>query len=126
MIERDTAIQRLLPAASPFSRNTFTSLDNIMTRTMTFVLGATALLALSACVEETAVTASPSLAEQMCLRDVSAATNNGDVVLLESSFSEAGTEVIVGVGPDRARWRCIGYADGTTAGIESLVDEGSL
>lgn len=96
-----------------------------MTRTMTFVLGAAALVALSACVEETS-TATPSLAEQMCLRDVSAATNNGDVVMLESNFSEAGTEVIVGVGPDRARWQCIGYADGTTAGIQSLVDEGSL
>jgi hypothetical protein len=92
---------------------------------MTFVLGAAALVALSACVEETS-TGTPSLAEQMCLRDVSAATNNGDVVMLESNFSEAGTEVIVGVGPDRARWQCIGYADGTTAGIQSLVDEGSL
>jgi hypothetical protein len=125
MTDGITAIQRPLPAAVQFDRNCLTSLENIMTRTMTFVLGATALVALSACVEETS-TATPSLAEQMCLRDVSAATNNGDVVMLESNFSEAGTEVIVGVGPDRARWQCIGYADGTTAGIQSLVDEGSL
>jgi hypothetical protein len=68
----------------------------------------------------------PSLAEQGCLRDVTRQTNNPEVVLISSSFSEAGTEVIVGVGPQRARWRCIGYADGTTAGIMSLTDEGAL
>lgn len=68
----------------------------------------------------------PSLAEQACLRDVTRTTNNPDVVLLESSASEAGTEVIVGVGPQRARWRCIGYKDGTTADIMSLTDEGRL
>jgi hypothetical protein len=125
MNDGNTALQRPLPAASRIDRNCFTSLDNIMTRTMTFVLGASALVALSACVEETSTT-TPSLAEQGCLRDVSATTNNGDVAILESNFSEAGTEVIVGVGPDRARWRCIGYSDGATAGIQSLVDEGSL
>ena len=47
-------------------------------------------------------------------------------VLLSSSFAEAGTEVIVGVGPQRARWRCIAYRDGSTAGIMSLADEGAL
>lgn len=68
----------------------------------------------------------PSMAEQACLRDVTRTTNNPDVVLLDSTFSEAGTEVIVGVGPQRARWRCIGYSDGTTTGITSLTDEGRL
>jgi hypothetical protein len=29
-------------------------------------------------------------------------TNNPDVVMFSSSYSEAGTEVIVGVGPQRA------------------------
>ncbi|NEV64482.1 hypothetical protein [Thiorhodococcus minor] len=71
-------------------------------------------------------TTMPSQAEQACLRDVTRTTNNPDVVLLDSSFSEAGTEVIVGVGPQRARWRCIAYRDGTTAGIQSLTDEGAL
>ena len=66
----------------------------------------------------------PSLAEQACLRDVTRTTNNPDVVLLDSSFSQASTEVIVGVGPQRARWRCIGYEDGTTTGIMSLTNEG--
>ncbi|SEJ86292.1 hypothetical protein SAMN05444007_1088 [Cribrihabitans marinus] len=34
--------------------------------------------------------------------------------------------VRVGVGEDRAPWQCIAYGDGTTAGIESLTDEGAL
>lgn len=73
-----------------------------------------------------AAAATPTAAEQACLRDVTKVTNNPDVTLLESSFSEAGTQVIVGVGPDRARWNCIAYNDGSTAGIESLTNEGSL
>ena len=68
----------------------------------------------------------PTAAEQACLRDVTTATNNPDVVLLGSTYSEAGTEVIVGVGEQKARWRCIAYRDGTTAGIMSLTDEGRL
>ena len=68
----------------------------------------------------------PSAAEQACLRDVTRTTNNPDVVLLGSTFSQAGTEVIVGVGEQRARWRCIAYSDGTTGGITSLTDEGRL
>ena len=98
------------------------------------VSAAAALLVLSGCTETTGGTRSssspapgtPSLAEQACLRDVTRQTNNPDVVMLSSSYSEAGTEVVVGVGPQRARWRCIGYRDGTTAGIMSLTDEGAL
>lgn len=93
---------------------------------------AAALFALAGCVESTGGTrpstdpSIPTRAEQGCLRDVTRTTNNPDVVLLSSSFSQAGTEVIVGVGPQRARWRCIGYEDGTTAGITSLTNEGRL
>lgn len=68
----------------------------------------------------------PNAAEQACLRDVTRTTNNPDVVLLGSEFSEAGTLVRVGVGPNRAPWQCIAYSDGTTAGIQSLTNEGSL
>ena len=93
-----------------------------------------ALLGLAGCTETTgdtrasapAAAGTPTPAEQACLRDVTRTTNNPDVALLSSSFSEAGTEVIVGVGPQRARWRCIAYRDGSTAGIESLTDEGAL
>ena len=86
-------------------------------------------LLLAGCAEdtgETVTSGTPSPAEQACLRDVTATTNNPDVTLVSSSFSEAGTQVIVGVGPDLARWNCIAYSDGTTDGIMSLTDEGSL
>lgn len=73
-----------------------------------------------------ASSAMPTSAEQACLRDVTVTTNNPDVVLLGSEFSEAGTSVRVGVGPDRAPWSCIAYSDGTTAGIEFLGSEGAL
>lgn len=101
-----------------------------MTTMLKSLAGLMALGALAACVEDssdgsTDATKTPSPAAQACLRDVTATTNNADVVLLSENFSQAGTEVIVGVGPDRAHWRCIGYADGTTGGIESLTDEGA-
>ena len=96
-------------------------------------LSAAALLLEGGCTETTGDTRAaapassrmPTAAEQACLRDVTRETNNADVVLL-SSFAEAGTEVIVGVGPQRARWRCIAYRDGSTADIMSVTDEGAL
>ena len=97
-------------------------------------LSAAALLLEGGCTETTGDTRAaapassrmPTAAEQACLRDVTRETNNADVVLLSSSFAEAGTEVIVGVGPQRARWRCIAYRDGSTADIMSVTDEGAL
>lgn len=87
------------------------------------------MTALAVCGEETGSTVTtgiPSAAEQACLRDVTRTTNNPDVILLGSGFSEAGTLARVGVGADRAPWPCIACSDGTTAGIQSLRDEGFL
>ncbi|MFD0910883.1 hypothetical protein ACFQ1P_14085 [Ruegeria arenilitoris] len=103
-----------------------------MNSTYKAAAGILAILALSACVEGTGSSSGgssssmPTAAEQACLRDVTRTTNNGDVVLLSSEFSQAGTQVIVGVGEQRARWSCIGYSDGTTADITSLTNEGTL
>ena len=55
-----------------------------------------------------------SVQEQACLRAVTTETNNPDVIVLSSSFSQAGTEVMVGVGAQRAPWQCIAYSDGST------------
>lgn len=60
-----------------------------------------------------------------CVRDVKKATGNSDVMATSSSFSEAGTEVFLKVGPTGS-WRCIAYRDGTTTGIQSMTNEGSL
>ncbi len=94
--------------------------------TTTAALSAVVLLA--GCVEDTggSSASTPSAAEQACLQRVSIETNNGDVTLLSSSFSQAGTEVIVGVGPQRARWQCIAYSDGSTSRPMSLTNEGFL
>jgi hypothetical protein len=93
------------------------------------VAGLFAFTTLAGCVEDTGGASSsltPTAEEQACLRDVTRTTTNPDVVLLGSEFSEAGTLVRVGVGTNRAPWQCIAYRDGTTAGIQSMVDEGSL
>lgn len=71
--------------------------------------------------------ATPSKAEQACLRDVTRQTNNPDVVLMGSEpYQGGGRYVRVGVGPDQAPWQCIGYDDGTTMEIMSLTNEGGL
>ncbi|MGB5732935.1 MAG: hypothetical protein WBM40_00625 [Thiohalocapsa sp.] len=66
------------------------------------------------------------LAERACLRDVALEANTQDVVLLDVTRSQTGAEVIIGVGPQRARWRCIGYNDGTTTVVISLQEERQL
>ena len=99
-----------------------------MIKKSAFAIGLASLAALAGCVEDTGSVSSamPTAAEQTCLRDVTQTTNNPDVLLLGSEFSEAGTLVEVGVGPDRAPWQCIAYSDGTTAEIQSMTDEGLL
>lgn len=84
-----------------------------------------ASLTLTACVEDTmTVSETPSAAEQACLAAVSNTANNGDVTVLGSEFSEAGTFVRIGVGENRAPWKCIAYSDGSTAGVEYMGSNG--
>jgi hypothetical protein len=100
-----------------------------MKKLLGLTAGTAALATLAGCVETGASAPSagmPRVEEQACLRDVTRTTNNPDVVLLGSSVEGMGMEVIVGVGPQRARWRCVGFPDGTTAGIMSMTDEGAL
>ena len=104
-----------------------------MKRALTLAAGLAALVALAGCETSGDGSSAPpagnapeEAGRQACLRDVKSTTGNYDAVVLSSSFSEAGTEVIVGIGPQRARWRCIAYSDGSTAGIMSLTDEGAL
>lgn len=63
---------------------------------------------------------------QACLAAVRAETGNSQVAVGSSEFSEAGTRVIVVVGPQRAAWECIAYRDGSTTRPMSLTDEGAL
>jgi len=68
---------------------------------------------------------SPSKDEQACLQAVSTKTNNGDVVVLSTETSEANNVVVIGVGPQRAPWRCL-VSKGVVAEVMSLTDEGAL
>lgn len=98
-----------------------------MNRVLKLVPGLLLGTLLTACVEDTGSTSStPSRANQDCLTAVAQATGNSQVSVLSSEAREANIRVIVGVGPDAAPWQCITYGDGTTEGIMSLTDEGSL
>ncbi|MBL8790118.1 MAG: hypothetical protein JNM45_06440 [Rhizobiales bacterium] len=67
----------------------------------------------------------PSTDQEVCLAAVSNTTNNGDVTVLSASSSEANNEVIIGVGPNKARWQCL-VKKGKVANVMSLTDEGAL
>lgn len=98
-----------------------------MPHMLKIVSGVLSVALLSACVDETG-SASGGMAgpDTACLNAVKAETGNYDAAVLSSSFSQAGTEVIVGVGPQRARWQCIAYSDGSTSRPMSLTNEGFL
>ncbi|WP_256439264.1 hypothetical protein [Ensifer sp. ENS06] len=40
-------------------------------------------------------------------------------------MSQANTQVIIGVGPERAKWRCL-VSRGKVAEVMSLTDEGAM
>ena len=69
--------------------------------------------------------ATPGKDEQACLQAVSTQTNNGEVVTLSVEESEANTLVMVGVGPNKAPWKCLSK-DGVVAEVTSMTDEGAL
>ncbi len=69
--------------------------------------------------------ATPGKDEQACLQAVSTQTNNGEVVTLSVEESEANTLVMVGVGPNKAPWKCLSK-DGVVAEVMSMTDEGAL
>lgn len=68
----------------------------------------------------------PSKQEQACLAAVSRETSNGDVVVLSSEFSQANSLVMIGVGAQRAPWRCLVSNDGVVAEVSFAGSEGSL
>lgn len=60
-----------------------------------------------------------------CLLAVKRKTNNPKVGVLSVETSEANNTVTIGVGPDRAPWRCL-VKRGIVADVMSLTDEGKL
>lgn len=68
----------------------------------------------------------PQVAREACLREVRRTTNNFDAEIIEMIYSEANSQVKVGVGQDRAPWRCLVSNSGVVAEVMSLTDEGAL
>ena len=63
--------------------------------------------------------------EAACTAAVQKETQTSDLEVLSSEFSEANTVVVIGVGPTRAKWRCL-VSKGRVAEVMSLTDEGAL
>lgn len=95
------------------------------------LLAVAASFALGACSETTSESPAPAMRtgsaedEAACERAVFDETQNENTVVLSSDFSQANTEVIIGVGPNRAKWRCL-VSGGRVAEVMSLTDEGAL
>ncbi|MEQ9688971.1 MAG: hypothetical protein RLO48_04500 [Bauldia litoralis] len=58
-----------------------------------------------------------------CLAAVKAETNESDVTVASNEFSEANTIVMLGVGANRAPWKCLVANDGTVQEITFTGDD---
>ncbi len=63
--------------------------------------------------------------ESACELAVAKETQNGDTSVISSEFSQANTVVVVAVGQQQAKWRCL-VSNGKVAEVMSLTDEGAL
>ena len=61
-----------------------------------------------------------------CRKAVKKKTNNKDVTALDATSSEANNKVILGVGPDKAKWQCLVKNGKVSGEVMSLTDEGAL
>jgi hypothetical protein len=97
-------------------------------KSLILVPALTAAVMLAGCAETVSVPAPGNSAEVQaraaCVRDVGAQTGNPDVSVVSSDFSEAGTRVVLQVGPT-GTWECWAYSDGATDRIMSLTNEGA-
>jgi len=73
-----------------------------------------------------AAKAAPSKQEQACLAAVSNKANNGEVTVLSSEFSQANSVVMIGVGSQRAPWRCLVSNSGVVQEVMFAGSEGGL
>jgi hypothetical protein len=67
----------------------------------------------------------PSRDKQACVGAVKKQTHNPKVVVIGAVSSEANNEVTLGVGPQRAPWRCL-VKRGKVAEVMSQTNEGGL
>lgn len=69
---------------------------------------------------------SPTKWEQACLAAVSNKANNGEVTILDSTESQANNVVVVGVGNQRAPWKCWVSSSGVVQDVQFSGDEGRM
>jgi hypothetical protein len=67
----------------------------------------------------------PGKDKQACVRAVKKQTRNPKVVVVGAVSSEANNTVTLGVGPQKAPWRCL-VKGGKVADVMSQTDEGAL
>lgn len=67
----------------------------------------------------------PKRDQKACLRAAKKQTHNPKVTVLNAVSSEANNTVTVGVGADKAPWRCL-VKNGKVADVMSQTDEGAL
>lgn len=60
-----------------------------------------------------------------CLAAVQNETSNSELTVLGKDYSEANSAVMIGVGPDRAPWRCLVSNDGVVAEVTFTGDDGA-
>ncbi|MGQ2908307.1 MAG: hypothetical protein ACT6QU_10150 [Aliihoeflea sp.] len=68
----------------------------------------------------------PGAARDACLRKVWRTTNSSDLTILEMIYSEANSQLTIGVGPTLAPWQCTVSNLGVVTAVMSLTDEGAL
>jgi hypothetical protein len=67
----------------------------------------------------------PAKDRQACVRAVKSKTHNPKVAIIGAVSSEAANTVTLGVGPDRAPWRCL-VKRGKVSDVMSQANEGAL
>ena len=68
----------------------------------------------------------PQVARDACLREVGRTTKNPNLTILEMLYSDANSQLKIGVGPERAPWQCTVSNSGVVANVMSLTNEGAL
>jgi hypothetical protein len=67
----------------------------------------------------------PGRDRQACIKAVKSKTHNPKVVVIGAVSSEAANTVTLGVGPDRAPWRCL-VKRGKVSDVMSQTNEGAM
>jgi hypothetical protein len=67
----------------------------------------------------------PGKDKQACVRALQKLARNTKVVVVGAVSSEANNDVTLGLGPQKAKWRCL-VKGGKVADVTSLTDEGAL